>query len=83
MSKTLYNSHAQEFAETIPFDKMKGPALTSGATTVTLSTAMALRFKDTCVIHLVPNTEQASHMQSILIPWVLVTNFLVKIATID
>lgn len=30
----------------IPLDRLKGPTPTSGATTVTLSTAMALRFKD-------------------------------------
>lgn len=30
----------------VPLDRMKGPTLTSGATTVTLSTAIALRFKD-------------------------------------
>lgn len=28
-----------------PLDRTKGPTLTSGATTVTLSTAIALRFK--------------------------------------
>lgn len=30
----------------VPLDRMKGPTLTSGATTVTLSTAMALGFRD-------------------------------------
>lgn len=40
----------------VPIDRTKGPTLTSGATTVTLSTAMALRFKDLMEDELHTNT---------------------------
>lgn len=45
----------------VPLDRMKGPTLTSGATTVTLSTAMALRFKDLMEDELHTNTKHLIH----------------------
>lgn len=41
----------------VPLDRMKGPTLTSGAITVTLSTAMALRFKNLMEDELHTNTK--------------------------
>lgn len=76
----------------VPLDRMKGPTLTSGATTVTLSTAMALRFRDLIKEELNTNTHKkktpfffnATEWNRIIgVPWVLVTDFLIKISTVD
>lgn len=75
----------------VPLDRMKGPTLTSGATTVTLSTAMALRFRDLIKEELNTNTHKKNTLffnatewnRIIGVPWVLVTDFLIKISTVD